>query len=110
MTEQTSVVNLAQFKVQKAVDAFYWRTGPCCAGCDWWQHLNSVCGECIKSPPVSGHERTAMLGMKFNSVCPGAGHVMTNREHRCGHFVDSFDWKSLPATYLQRIGFKGRAL
>lgn len=51
-----------------------------------------------------------MLGMKFNSVCSGAGHVMTNREHRCGNFVDSFDWKSLPATYLHRIGFKGRAL
>ena len=32
---------------------------------------------------------------------------MTNREHRCGDFVDSFDWKSLSAAYLQRIGFKG---
>lgn len=48
-----------------------------------------------------------MLGMKFNSLCPGAGHVMTNREHRCGDFVDSFDWKSLAPQYLQRIGFKG---
>jgi hypothetical protein len=48
-----------------------------------------------------------MLGLKFNSICPGAGHVMTNRMHRCGDFKDSFDWKTLPTEYLRRIGFKG---
>ena len=109
MLEESNVVDIKQFKVQEAVDTFYWQHGPCCAGCDWWQHINSVCGECTKSSPVAGHERTAMLGLKFSSICPGAGHVMTNREHRCGEFMDSFDWKSLPSQYLQRIGFKGRA-
>ena len=103
-----TVVSMARFKVQEAVDTFYWSHGPCCSGCDHWQHYNSVCGDCTKSAPVAGHERLAMLGLHSPSLCPGAGHVMTNRAHRCGYFVDSFNWNSLSAAYLQRIGFKGK--
>lgn len=102
-----SVETIRDYRQQEVVDAFYWSHGQCCAGCDWWRHFNSVAGECTRSAPVSGDERTAMLGLKFNSICAGAGHVMTNRLHRCGDFRDSFEWKTLPTAYLQRIGFKG---
>ncbi len=102
-----TVVNLRAVKQQENVDKFYWKSGPCCAGCDHWEYINSVCGDCTKSAPVSGHERTAMLGLRFNGISPGAGHVLTNREHRCGDFKDSFDWQSLSPAYLWRIGYKG---
>ena len=102
-----TVKNIQQYRQQECVDTFYWKHGACCAGCDWWSHLNSVCGDCTKSAPVSGHERAAMLGLKFSSVSPSAGHVLTNREHRCGDFRDSFDWRTLPVAYLRRIGYKG---
>jgi hypothetical protein len=74
---------------QRVIDAFYAQHGPCCAGCDWWRHYNAVVGECIKAPPVSGSERVAMLGVQAPSVTPGAGHVMTRRDHHCGEFRDS---------------------
>lgn len=47
-----------------------------------------------------------MLGIKVTSLAPEAGHVMTRREHRCGDFKDDFDWHSLPAAYLRKIGRK----
>lgn len=77
---------------QSSIDAFYRANGPCCAGCDWWQHFNSFVGECTASPPVSGTERVAMLGIESSSISPGAGHIMTLRDHKCGQFVDTFDW------------------
>lgn len=89
---------------QELLDAFYWRTGPCCAGCDWWRHLNSVAGECSKNAPVASGDRIAMLGIRSPSIDPGAGHILTWRHHRCGDFSDSFDWPSLPLPYLSRIG------
>ena len=57
-----------------------------------------------KSAPVSGAERQAMLRLQFCSLPPGAGHVMTPRSHMCGEFRDDFDWATLPAAYLRRIG------
>ena len=89
---------------QECLDAFYFRHGPCCAGCDWWRHLNSVVGECHKSAPVSGDERLASLGIDRCSFIPPAGHVLTERGHHCGDFRDSFDWSSLPLPYRKRIG------
>lgn len=89
---------------QEAVDAFYMRHGPCCAGCDWWRHINSAVGECTKSAPVSGAERLAMFGIESCSLPPAAGHVLTPRAHRCGDFADTFDWTSLPIPYRARIG------
>lgn len=92
-------------KDQRLLDEFYAKHGPCCAGCDWWKWLNSMIGECHKSAPVSGHERTAMIGMRVTSLPLEAGHVMTRREHHCGDFKDEFDWDSLPSAYLRRIGY-----
>jgi hypothetical protein len=90
---------------QEAVDRFYWSHGsPCCAGCDWWRHFNSVVGECLRSAPVGQGERWAMVGIEWSSLRPGAGHIATPRDHRCGDFEDSFDWTSLAPVYRRRIG------
>lgn len=89
---------------QEILDDFFWKNGPCCAGCDWWSSINSVAGECTRSAPVTDGNRIAMLGIQGLSTAPGAGHVMTMREHRCGEFRDTFDWSSLPVPYLKRIG------
>jgi hypothetical protein len=91
-------------ETQEFIDRFYWQRGPCCAGCDWWGHINSLVGECHKSAPVSAAERVAMLGISNCSMSFGAGHVMTRREHHCGDFKDEFDWPSLPLAYLTSIG------
>lgn len=77
-----------QERTQARVDAFHKEHGPCCAGCDWWRWHNSLVGECIKSAPVASAERFAMLGIESSSLTPGAGHIMTPREHVCGEFKD----------------------
>ena len=89
---------------QEFVDRFYWSNGPCCAGCDWWRSICSSAGECTRSAPVSGDERMSMLGIYSSSHNVGAGHVITDRGHRCGEFKDEFDWSSLPLPYRKRIG------
>lgn len=91
---------------QEFIDAFYWRNGPCCAGCDRWRHLNSHVGECLKSAPVSGDERAAMIGIEGSSLRIGAGHAFTRKNHHCGDFVDAFDWSSLPLPYQKRVGVR----
>ncbi len=73
---------------QQIIDRFYAAHGPCCAGCDWWRHFNSMAGECIRTVPVSGIDRVAMLGVTGSSMPPGAGHIMTPRDHVCGEFKD----------------------
>lgn len=88
---------------QRAVDAFYWKHGPCCAGCDWWRYFNSVLGECLKSAPVTSEQRYAMAGLSSPSLLGGAGHVATPREHHCGDFTDTFDWGSLTLAYRKDI-------
>lgn len=89
---------------QMAVDRFYMKHGPCCAGCDHWRSYNSTAGECIKSAPVAGRERMAMLGIEMVSLTAGAGHAFTKRDHVCGEFADTFDWSSLPLPYRHEIG------
>jgi hypothetical protein len=92
---------------QEAVDRFYIQHGPCCAGCDWWHHINSLVGECHKSAPVSAEARYSMVRMEWHTFPlegEDAGHILTNREHLCGDFKDGFDWASLPRAYLRRIG------
>lgn len=89
---------------QVLLDQFYWSRGPCCAGCDWWRHVNSMVGECRRSTPVSGSERWGILGFCNSSLATGAGHVMTPRDHHCGEFRDNFDWASLPLAYQRRVG------
>lgn len=92
--------------VQEHVDRFYMQRGPCCAGCDWWEHLNPAAGLCTRSPPIPGQERSAALGIENASLNPGAGQALTPREYHCGEFTDSFDWSSLPPAYLRTIGFQ----
>lgn len=95
-------------KTQEAVDRFYMQHGACCAGCDWWHHYGSVLGECRRSAPVSAEQRYSMAQMDrltFLTLDESAGHIVTNREHHCGDFKDSFDWPSLPPHYLRRIGW-----
>lgn len=93
---------------QERLDAFYFKQGPCCAGCDWWSPVNSIAGECTRTVPVDGIQRFAMLGVTGSSLPPSAGHIMTLREHHCGEFKDEFDWTSLPEGYLRRIGWISR--
>ena len=102
-----NVVSIARFEASECIDSFYWAHGPCCAGCDHWMQHNSAVGDCTKSAPASGSERIGMLGFRYHSVAPSAGHVMTKRDHKCGDFSDTFDWGSLSKEYLLRIGFKG---
>ena len=89
---------------QGILDRYYFQHGPCCAGCDWWRHLNSLVGECTRSAPVSGQERAAALGIENISRGFAAGHVITYRDHLCGDFKDEFDWSSLSEIYRRRIG------
>lgn len=91
-------------KRQEIIDRYYTERGPCCAGCDWWHHVNSVAGECRRSAPVAGAQRYALMGMRFIAARTEAGHVMTPRHHVCGEFRDDFDWSTLPAHYLRAIG------
>lgn len=76
-------------RTQAIVDAFYAKHGPCCAGCDYWRWYNSVAGDCIRTAPTSGQDRVAMLGLTSSSLTPGAGHIMTLRDHVCGEFKDT---------------------
>jgi hypothetical protein len=89
---------------QENIDAFYFRHGPCCAGCDWWRSINSSAGDCTKSAPVDGHSRFAMLGIEGATLPLNAGHLLTRRDHHCGDFKDTFDWSSLALAYRKRVG------
>ncbi len=92
---------------QFVLDKFYTEHGPCCAGCDWWHHINSVIGECRRAAPVPAEQRYSMARLNWNTFPnqqADAGHILTNREHHCGDFKDDFDWSSLSPSYLRRIG------
>lgn len=89
---------------QEAADRFYFKHGPCCAGCDWWRSISAGAGDCTKAAPVSGTQRAAMLGIESCSLPIGAGHPITSRSHHCGDFKDEFDWKQLPLGYRKRVG------
>lgn len=84
-------------QVQAIIDAYADKHNPCCAGCDWWRWHNSVAGECIRTAPVPGAERAAMLGITWISCPIPAGHIMTPRDHYCGDFKDSSNIKMEPA-------------
>jgi hypothetical protein len=44
------------------------------------------------------------MGMTFCSYIPAPGFPFTNELSWCGKFQDSFDWQTLDADYLRRIG------
>lgn len=90
--------------LQEWHDRFYFRNGPCCAGCDWWEIIGATSGQCLRSAPVSGESRMAMLGIEWCSHPIAAGHVITPRDHHCGEFKDEFDWNRLPLPYRKRVG------
>ena len=85
---------LLMISVREIIDNFYLKNGQCCAGCDWWRFHNSLVGECIKSAPVSSDERLSIIGIENHSLNIGAGHILTPREHYCGYFIDTYDWKN----------------
>lgn len=89
---------------QESADSFYFKNGPCCAGCDWWSSISSLTGECTRSAPVVSKERLAMIGISFSSLPPEAGHPYTPRDHHCGDFKDEFDWSTLSLGYRKRVG------
>jgi hypothetical protein len=89
---------------QEHLDTFYFKNGPCCAGCDWWRSISYLSGECSKSAPMSGRDRWALLGVSGSSLHLGAGHPLTNRDHHCGDFKDEFEWSALPLAYQNRVG------
>ncbi len=90
--------------LQEHHDKFYFRHGPCCAGCDWWRIINGAFGCCTASAPVSGSERAGMLGIESCSYPIPAGPVITKKDHVCGDFRDEFDWSLLPLSYRCRVG------
>lgn len=94
--------------IQENCDRFYMEKGACCAGCDHWESMNSLIGECKMSAQVSGEDRMRALGFSYMSRPMAAGHVITKRDHACGLFEDTFDWTTLPLRYLKSIGYANR--
>lgn len=89
---------------QKRCDAFFWKKGRCCAGCDHWSSDAADIGECMSAPPVSGAEVLRSLGISWSSYTTTPGQPFTSRDHVCGAFQDTFDWTTLEADYLASIG------
>lgn len=93
-----------QKRYQEMCDKFYWKHGRCCAGCDHWASDAGHIGECLSAPPVSGEQVLRSLGIDWCTLLPPPGQPHTKRDHVCGAFKDDFDWPSLGAEYLARIG------
>ncbi len=93
-----------QDKYQEWADTFYWKHGRCCAGCDHWSSDQGKIGACLSAPPVSGLDVIRSFGIEWSSYTPPPGQPFTDHDHVCGAFSDEFDWKTLDAEYLERIG------
>lgn len=91
-------------RYQETCDSIYWKFGPCCAGCDHWSSYAGLSGQCMASPILSGADVMRSLGVTWCSYTPEPGHPYTEAKHRCGLFSDTFDWSTLEADYLRRIG------
>lgn len=90
-------------ETQEILDQFYWKNGPCCAGCDHWRPLSAFVGECEKSTlhPVAVEPRRRYDGGVVTTL---RGRNVTERHHRCEAFEDSFPWQAMPLPYLECIG------
>jgi len=91
-------------RYQEICDGMYWRFGPCCAGCDHWNSYAGLTGECRAGPIIPGADVMRSLGFSFWSYTPEPGYPYTEAKHKCGLFSDGFDWSTLDADYLRRIG------
>jgi len=91
-------------KYQEMCDQFYWKHGRCCAGCDHWASSEGYIGECASAPPVSGEQVLRSMGIEWSTLLPPPGQPFTKHDHVCGAFKDDFDWSTLGAEYLARIG------
>lgn len=91
-------------KYQERCDGIYWRFGRCCAGCDHWASDAGLTGECSAAGIMSGADVMRSLGFSYWSHQPEPGFPYTKAKHVCGLFSDAFDWSTLDAGYLARIG------
>lgn len=89
---------------QEECDRTYWAKGQCCAGCDHWQSDAGWSGKCTAAGIVSGAGVLRSLGIVSCSYVPPPGFPYTEAEFHCGKFSDAFDWSTLPAEYLEKIG------
>lgn len=89
---------------QETCDKLYWGFGPCCAGCDHWSSYAGLSGQCTAAPIMSGADVLRSIGISWSTYIPEPGHPYTEAMHRCGMFADTFDWSTLNADYLRRIG------
>jgi hypothetical protein len=77
------------------IDQLYLAFGPCCAGCDYWQHDSE------RTRPM-GYCHKMKLGdvVGFDLEYPGSMtrsqiYAITDAKHVCPRFQDTFDWRSL---------------
>lgn len=91
-------------RYQETCDRLYWSRGKCCAGCDHWISDAGLTGQCAAAGIMSGADVMRSIGVTFSSYTPEPGFPYTRAEHVCGLFRDDFDWSTLDAEYLRRIG------
>ncbi|SIT15819.1 hypothetical protein [Paracoccus saliphilus] len=89
---------------QEQCDRDYWARGQCCAGCDRWISDMGRVGQCKAAGIVSAAEKMTSLGIQAISVPRTPGLPYTRGDFHCGLFKDEFDWSTLDAEYLERIG------
>lgn len=89
---------------QEECDRMYWTRGKCCAGCDHWSSEMAMTGNCLAAGIVSGEDVLMSIGVTFATYMPPPGLPYCNAEFYCAKFEDKFDWSSLDAEYLNRIG------
>lgn len=92
-------------ETQEMLDRFYWKHGPCCAGCDHWRALDGFIGECRKraEQPLVESPKRRISAIHARTAMPISREV-TARHHRCEVFMDGFPWQAMPLPYLERIG------
>ena len=91
-------------RYQEECDKLYWTVGKCCAGCDHWESIGGLTGNCLAAGIMSGEDVIRSLGWSFSSYIPPPGMPFTEARDYCGKFSDAFDWSELDKAYLSRIG------
>lgn len=91
-------------RYQEMCDRDYWALGQCCAGCDHWISDAALIGKCKAAGIIPGDDVMRSAGILFSSLPVSPGFPHTKGHQHCGLFSDEFDWSSLDAEYLNRIG------